>query len=257
MLTASSQTPWVGELFECEAQISQSRQESKQLDTTRGTISKRLHNDMTKAYLGCAFTTEDEIALELSCAKTVKKSYNFNAAKFRYTYQPLHDLQYDPISLSVSAIFSLSPRARVRDLSSQNDAPLEGALQVALGKEFGFTKSGFLRTWIRGAAQANFPGSPSLLADGRLEYILHKNHTFGLSYDMQKGMSSKKLQSAESFSSWSKIGYMFQEIGAHYSYKKTGYGTLLAQVSKRFYAKYAAKDSHHISLSLIIPFSFF
>src|SRR5207249_3886291 len=145
---ALQKTPWLGNLFEFEGSIVQEHTQSHELDTKEGTHHRSLHSDLTKAALHFTPQIDLSVEAELNLAKTQDHDFGFDSLKGSVRYLWLNDIAGDIISIITGAQASISPRARVADLSSQNHGVLELETYASFGKEFGYSDSGFFRTWF-------------------------------------------------------------------------------------------------------------
>jgi hypothetical protein len=255
-LKAEEAGPWVGELFQGLLEIKGMHTESHSLDTSRGVVKKKLHNDATSASLGFTPSPNEDIGLELNLAATQKYSYGFDSIQARYSYFWLDDLQNDPISFATRYKVSATTARRARDVSSKNHAPLEMAFAALVGKEFVFTQDSFIQAWFDAGIGIGSTGSPWLKGDFHLGYT-YERHRLSLFYSVEKCLSNGVLSHTDTFRSWSHVGYQYTEVGASYRFKDVGYGLVYFQVSKRIQAHMCQRNSTTVMLGIVLPLNIF
>lgn len=254
-LNAMQTQPWLGNWLEFEASIFQTHTESSHVDTSHGKKPHFLHLEKSTASLEFMplENLSTEVAIDL--AKTHKESYGFEALTFGSRYNLLNDLVGDPVSLTAGLAFTLSTAHRIKDLSSTENGIFQTKLNIACGREFDYSDSGYWHLWANGYLGAASSGSPWLGAELHIERAIVDTHYFDLFLQAEKGLSPHKLHNLCSFQGYSKIGYQYEEISLKYSYKKVALGSCFLQVTKRLHARYCPTDSWSVMLGVDIPFS--
>lgn len=252
-LPAASRQPWLGNLYELEASLVQNHTRSSQIDTARGREHKSLHSDLTMMKLSVVPLLDTSAEVELDLARTQSHHFGFDAFKAAVRHAWLNDLAGDIVSVGTGMSASVSTSSRVADLSSHNHGVTELEMNSAIGKEFGYSDSGFYRVWAAGFVGIANKGSPWIGVECQFEKVIRDCHFIALFFQAEKGTSSNKL--CAHFHRWASVGYEFQEIGARYSFKEYSLGTVYAQVVKRIHARYCPDNSWSIQVGVMVPFS--
>lgn len=253
--SAVSRQPWIGNLFEFQGSVSQSHTQSHSINTRERNKKKALYSDMTTMKLSAVPMEQLSVALELDFTKTKSHHFGFDAFKASARYDWLDDVAGDAISLTTGIATSFSTASRIADLSSQNHGVAELEVNSAVGKEFGYSDSGFYRVWAAGFAGIANQGSPWIGMECRLEKVIRDSHFIALFLQAEKGLSPGKLSKETCFRRWASIGYEFEEVGVRYSFKKYALGTAYTQVTKRVHARFCPDNSWSFQIGVNIPFS--
>lgn len=248
--------PWLGNWLEFEANVSESHTQSKSVDTVRGVKHKKLYQEKTTANLAFMPDVNMSAALSLDFAKTQKKEYGFDAARASFAYRILNDLVSDPVTLTARLESALSTPSRVKDLSSNQHGVLDTKASLAVGREFIIHEGNYYKPWAVLYSGIASSGSPWIGFEAHFGKVFsHASQALDLFFRAEKGLSSHKLFHLSHFHSYSRIGYEYEEIGASYSYKEVGLGSLYFEGTYHLHARYCPRHAWSVRLGLLIPFS--
>lgn len=254
-LQALQTKPWLGNWLEFEGSLYQTHTESHHVATRHATKEKELHSELTTASLEFMPLADLSTELELDLAKTQKKPYGFEAVKGGFRYSWLNDLAGDPVSLTTGLAISLSTASRVKDLSSKEHGVFETAVQVACGREFGYTEESYWHVWLATGAGLASSGSPWLGGEIHFKHVFQKEHSLDLFVQGEKCFSSHDLSHLSQFHSWSRVRYEYEEVGVKYAIKKEALGSLFLQLTRRIHARFCPTQTWSVQLGIDIPFS--
>lgn len=254
-LSALEKDPWLGNFLEFTASLEQEHTSSHSLHTKQGTKRHFLHSEKTKALVTFMPQVDLGCAVELDLSATQKHRYGFDAVKGGVYYSLLNDLTSDVVSITPGLTCSLSPHARIHDLSSTNHSEIEIAAELAIGKEFAYKGDSFWRAWANGYAGVGLHGAPWLGLTGTCERIINDRHSISAFAISEHGLSHHKLHRAAHFQGWSRVGYSYADVGLRYTYKQYWLGTFYATVSKRLLSHSCPGNLFRAELGVIIPFS--
>ena len=255
-LVSLDRSPWLGNVYEFEGQISEERTSSNTINTTHGDKSKHLHNNITRANLRLTSSPELSEEIELSFNEMQQRSYGFDVMKASLRKLWLNDVTGDRVSLTTGLVFSLANGSHLHNLSSQNHGDFEGEVNFAIGKEFGFKENSYFKTWALGLVGAANQGSPWIGGELHLQYVAREVHFIDLFLKAEKGFGEKKLHPHTSFKSWGQMDYQYEDLGLGYTYRKEALGSIYAQVARRLHAHFCPKNTLSLEIGIIVPFSF-
>ncbi len=247
--------PWLGNWLEFVGSLYQEHTQSHSVDTKEGSKEKFLHAERTRASLEFMPLEDLSTTLELMLVDTQSKEYGFEAARVGCRYRLLNDLTGDPLSLSCGFITSLSTPKRVKDLSSIEHGVFENELFASFGREFAYHNKSYYKSWGVVKSGIASSGSPWLGLEAHFGRVLHGEHYIDLFFRAEKGLSSHKLHHLNSFHSWSRVGYTYDDVGISYRLKELAYGSFYIEAATRLHARYCPKHTLSVQLGFFIPFS--
>jgi len=244
--------PWLKNFLEFEGALSQEHRASRKIDTTHGTVHKRLRANGTRAALLFTPTPSWEAFSEVSALGTQSHHWNFEAVTLAARHQWYNDLVEDPVSVTTGLSFGVVRDAFVRDLSSLHHGTVEAISHVAVGKELGITRHGFFRVWGLGYGGVATRSAPWAGAEVHIDYSCKDTHLFSVLFQAEQGFSQRKLHRDLHFRGWGRIGYSYESLGLSYTYRYYSFGTFFIEVGKRLHAHFCPKSAS-IKAGIIIP----
>ncbi len=197
------------------------------------------------------------VDVDLEFADTPIQKMGYRSSAFQVRYQFLDDIVGDFATITTGASFRGVSRHGLKDPSCPYHSDVNGALNLAIGKEWASNNFWQFRAFGYGSGGLANNGS------GWIDYLvsiqanINNCHRFSIFNVGYFGFGSKETLNIDHFHGYGAIHHQSLDVGVKYSYVFPIWGHLSVMYTRRVYAKLFPQDANFFTLSYTLPFSFF
>jgi hypothetical protein len=252
---ATDLIPWFGNIYEAELRTEILYQNYQSISSGHHTYKKNANDyflTLSVEYPFKRFSGQ----FEATGAHTHRQQpYRLDNVRVTGRYQWTDQLEGDPFNIVSGVIVDFPLTHAVHDVSSSHHGHLEGELNVAFGKKYGYpgTRNYHFRWWsVIGIGLAE-EGSPWVRDDAALEFNFANRHHLRAFVNTLWGLGRDDLRLPE-FRGYGSIRHQSVDVGFRYSFDAGCYGTLSIQYARRVYAFNFPEKTNLVMLEYYISF---
>lgn len=256
-LAAFEEKPWLGDFLSFYLDSSYTYSRFRHVQNAVVQPRSASNNQLIAFDLGFIPFDGWEAAAELEFAHTPRQSWGRRSIAFQVRNRILDDIIGDPISLTVGGSIRQVAGVSVRDISSPYAARWDFEVHTAIGNEWSYGPTWYMRWYGVGALGQGNRGSPWTRA--RLVFELNRSdrHQISLFSAGYWGFGNRHKVDIQHFTGWGKINHSSVDIGFGYRYVTEVWGYLWLEYGHRILARSYPQRQNSIQIGYHLPFSFF